>query len=181
MAWMVLPRPISSAINARPARAANNAPCFWYGYNGTRSSFAIAASVSPRMLTEVEAAIAWLRQRYARVACAGLSIGGRLSLMSSADCMAAMSPAVVVAEVSPQGNKVLIGPPWLTRFEKARITGSRALQLSLGAPPLIKVPELATSSIALAVMEIDNKALPISIRRILPNGMYQDIPIEWMK
>lgn len=84
-------------------------------------------------------------------------------------------------EVEPQGNKVLIGPPWLTRFEKARITGARSLQLSLGAPPLIKVPEDAKSSIMLAVKEIEQKALPISIRRILPNGTYQDIPIEWMR
>lgn len=84
-------------------------------------------------------------------------------------------------EIGPQGNKVLIGPPWLTRFERARITGSRSLQLSLGAPPLIKVPEQAKSSIMLAVEEIDHKALPISIRRILPNGIYQDIPTEWMK
>lgn len=84
-------------------------------------------------------------------------------------------------EIDGQGSKVLIGPPWLTRFEKARITGSRSLQLSLGAPPLIKVPAEARSSIMLAVEEIDQKALPISIRRILPNGMYQDIPIDWMK
>ena len=84
-------------------------------------------------------------------------------------------------EIPAQGSKVLIGPPWLTRFEKARITGSRSLQLSLGAPPLIKVPTEARSSIMLAVAEIDQKALPISIRRILPNGAYQDIPIDWMK
>lgn len=84
-------------------------------------------------------------------------------------------------EIEAQGSKVRIGPPWLTRFEKARITGSRSLQLSLGAPPLIKVPEHAKSSIMLAVEEIDMKALPISIRRVLPNGTYQDIPIEWMK
>ena len=84
-------------------------------------------------------------------------------------------------EVLAQGSKVLIGPPWLTRFERARITGSRSLQLSLGAPPLIKVPEQAKSSIMLAVEEIDRKALPISIRRVLPNGMFQDIPIDWMK
>src|SRR5690606_38352563 len=82
-------------------------------------------------------------------------------------------------EIEAQGNRVLIGPPWLTRFEKARITGSRSLQLSLGAPPLIKVPEDARSSIMLAVEEIEQKALPISIRRILPNGTYQDIPIDW--
>jgi len=83
-------------------------------------------------------------------------------------------------EVTAQGSKVLIGPPWLTRFERARITGSRSLQLSLGAPPLIKVPEQAKSSIMIAVEEIDRKALPISIRRVLPNGMFQDIPIDWM-
>lgn len=84
-------------------------------------------------------------------------------------------------EIAPRGNEVLIGPPWLTRFERARITGSRALQLSLGAPPLIKAPEHATSSIMLAVIEIERKVLPISIRRILPNGTYQDIPTDWMK
>ena len=84
-------------------------------------------------------------------------------------------------EIPAQGNKVLVGPPWLTRFERARITGSRSLQLSLGAPPMIKVPNDANSSIALAVAEIEHKALPISIRRILPNGQYQDIPTDWMR
>ena len=84
-------------------------------------------------------------------------------------------------EIPAQGNKVLIGPPWLTRFERARITGSRALQVSLGAPLLIKIPEHATSSIALAIAEIEQKALPISIRRVLPNGQYQDIPTDWMR
>jgi DNA-directed RNA polymerase I, II, and III subunit RPABC2 len=84
-------------------------------------------------------------------------------------------------EIPSQGTKVLIGPPWLTRFERARITGSRSLQLSLGAPPMIKVPVEANSSIALAVAEIEHKALPISIRRILPNGQYQDIPTDWMR
>jgi DNA-directed RNA polymerases I, II, and III subunit RPABC2 len=84
-------------------------------------------------------------------------------------------------EVEAQGHKVLIGPPWLTRFERARITGARSLQLSLGAPPLTKVPEDASSSILVAVGEIEQKALPISIRRILPSGTYQDIPINWLK
>ena len=38
-------------------------------------------------------------------------------------------------EITGKG-KIQIGPPTLTRFEKARIMGARALQLSLGAPPL---------------------------------------------
>ena len=84
-------------------------------------------------------------------------------------------------EIDTHENKVLIGPVWLTRFERARITGARSLQLSLGAPPLVKVPENATSSIAVAVEELEQKALPISIRRILPTGTYQDIALEWLK
>jgi DNA-directed RNA polymerases I, II, and III subunit RPABC2 len=84
-------------------------------------------------------------------------------------------------EIEPQNNKILIGPTWLTRFERARITGARSLQLSLGAPPLVQVPEDVNSSIAVAIEEIEQKALPISIRRILPTGTYQDIPMEWLK
>lgn len=84
-------------------------------------------------------------------------------------------------EIDTHENKVLIGPAWLTRFERARITGARSLQLSLGAPPLVKVPENATSSIAVAVEELEQKALPISIRRILPTCTYQDIALEWLK
>ena len=84
-------------------------------------------------------------------------------------------------EIDAHDNKVLIGPAWLTRFERARITGARSLQLSLGAPPLVKVPENATTSIAVAVEELQQKALPISIRRILPSGTYQDISLEWLK
>jgi hypothetical protein len=52
---------------------------------------------------EMESAIAYARRMWKRVACGGISLGGRLSLMSSADCMVAISPAVV-AEISPQGK-----------------------------------------------------------------------------
>ncbi|HZB16221.1 MAG TPA: DNA-directed RNA polymerase subunit K, partial [Nitrososphaeraceae archaeon] len=84
-------------------------------------------------------------------------------------------------EIAAKGNQVLIGPQRLTRFERARITGARSLQLSLGAPSLIRIPNDVRNSISLAIAELDLKALPISIRRVLPNGIYQDIPIDWMK
>jgi DNA-directed RNA polymerases I, II, and III subunit RPABC2 len=82
-------------------------------------------------------------------------------------------------EIFSKENKILIGPARLTRFEKARITGARSLQLSLGAPTLCKIPTEMTDTIMIAKFELDKKTLPISIRRILPNGLYQDIPIEW--
>jgi DNA-directed RNA polymerases I, II, and III subunit RPABC2 len=84
-------------------------------------------------------------------------------------------------EIAPSGKLVLVGPHSLTRFERARITGARSLQLSLGAPSLISVPADVKDSVSLATLELDAKALPISIRRVLPNGLYQDIPIEWLK
>ena len=83
-------------------------------------------------------------------------------------------------EISSE-KRVLIGPSRLTRFERARISGARSLQLSLGAPSLIRVPNDVRDSITLAVAELDLKALPISIRRILPNGLYQDISINILK
>jgi DNA-directed RNA polymerase I, II, and III subunit RPABC2 len=84
-------------------------------------------------------------------------------------------------EIISKGAEVLIGPRALTRFERARIIGARSLQLSLGAPFMIVVPADVRDSISLATTELSLKALPISIRRILPNGLYQDIPIDWLK
>lgn len=84
-------------------------------------------------------------------------------------------------EVASQDSQVLIGPPTLTRFERARIIGARSLQLSLGAPTLVDSSKKFNDTISIAVAELDLKVLPISIRRILPNGLYQDIPIDWLK
>ena len=74
-------------------------------------------------------------------------------------------------------NKILMGPPTLTRFEKARIMGARALQLSLGAPPFIDIPENATTSLQIAMEELDQRVIPITIRRVQPNGDFQNIPL----
>ena len=84
-------------------------------------------------------------------------------------------------EVASRDSQVLIGPPTLTRFERARIIGARSLQLSLGAPTLVDSSKRFNDTISIAVAELDLKVLPISIRRILPNGLYQDIPIDWLK
>jgi DNA-directed RNA polymerase I, II, and III subunit RPABC2 len=78
-------------------------------------------------------------------------------------------------------KKILIGPPKLTRFERARIVGARALQISMGAPLLIEVPEGLRASVDLAMKELEGGVLPITIRRRLPDGTYQDIPVQWLK
>ena len=77
-------------------------------------------------------------------------------------------------------NEVSIGPTKLTRFERARIVGARALQIAMGAPILIEVPEGRVGPIDIALLELDSGILPITIRRTLPNGIYQDIPLKWL-
>jgi DNA-directed RNA polymerases I, II, and III subunit RPABC2 len=74
--------------------------------------------------------------------------------------------------------RILIGPPQLTRFERARIIGARSLQLALGAPPFIRVSPSIHSPIDIAVAELAAKVLPINIRRTLPDGQYEDIPLD---
>ena len=81
-------------------------------------------------------------------------------------------------EISGKG-KVQMGPPTLTRFEKARIMGARALQLSLGAPTFIQIPDTAKTSLDIAMEELEQRVIPIIIRRSLPNGDYQNIPINY--
>ena len=81
-------------------------------------------------------------------------------------------------EISGKG-KIKLGPPTLTRFEKARIMGARALQLSLGAPPFIEIPSSAKTSLDIALAELEQRIIPIVIRRRLPNGDYQNIPIDF--
>ncbi len=81
-------------------------------------------------------------------------------------------------EISGKG-KIQLGPPTLTRFEKARIMGARALQLSLGAPPFIEIPSSAKTSLDIALAELEQRIIPIVIKRRLPNGDYQNIPISF--
>jgi len=86
-----------------------------------------------------------------------------------------------IVEIPVEKGKITIGPPTLTRFEKARIAGARALQLSLGAPPFIPIPKTARISLDIAMEELEKRVIPIVIKRVLPNGDYQNIPIDYFK
>jgi DNA-directed RNA polymerase subunit K len=50
-----------------------------------------------------------------------------------------------------------------SRFEKARIIGSRALQISMGAPVDIEVPEEIIDPVIIAQMEYDQQVIPITV------------------
>jgi DNA-directed RNA polymerase I, II, and III subunit RPABC2 len=84
-------------------------------------------------------------------------------------------------------EKVEVGPPKLTRFEKARIVGARSLQISMGAPILLALDESLSgggtglnSPIDIALRELAEGILPMTVRRTLPDGTFQDIPLKWL-
>ncbi len=51
----------------------------------------------------------------------------------------------------------------LTKYEIARIIGARALQLSMGAPPLIKVKDGSKTFIQVAEEELEKKTIPLVV------------------
>jgi DNA-directed RNA polymerase subunit K/omega len=56
----------------------------------------------------------------------------------------------------------------LTRYEKARIIGARALQLSMGAPTLIKISGDFMEPLSIAIKELELGIMPITAKRNMP-------------
>lgn len=64
-------------------------------------------------------------------------------------------------------------PMKFTRFEKARVIGSRALQIGMGAPPLVKLSEsdmekIKYNPVEIAKMEYEKGIIPITVKRPYP-------------
>ena len=61
-----------------------------------------------------------------------------------------------------------------TKYEKARMIGARALQISMGAPSLLKLEAKDYAAykynpIKIATLEYDKDILPIAVRRPFPD------------
>lgn len=64
-------------------------------------------------------------------------------------------------------------PAKQTKYEIARMIGSRALQIAMGAPFLLKLNEkdlekVAYNPVEIAKLEFEKGALPITVKRVLP-------------
>jgi len=72
-------------------------------------------------------------------------------------------------------NGVIIDPlhqsvPFITRYEKAKILGERAKQLSSGAKPFVEVEDNIIDEYLIALKEFNEKKIPFIIKRPMPNG-----------
>jgi len=60
-----------------------------------------------------------------------------------------------------------------TKYETARLIGSRALQISMGAPFMVKISEsdlekIGFNPIEIAKLELENNVLPITVKKFVP-------------
>mmetsp|Transcript_108160 Transcript_108160/g.209385 ORF Transcript_108160/g.209385 Transcript_108160/m.209385 type:complete len:122 (-) Transcript_108160:94-459(-) len=63
--------------------------------------------------------------------------------------------------------------PYLTKYEKARILGARALQLSMNAPVMVEL-DGETDPLLIAEKELIQRVIPFVVRRFLPDGTFED-------
>ena len=66
-----------------------------------------------------------------------------------------------------------ITTPYMTKFERARILGTRALQISMNAPVMVEL-EGETDPLHIALKELRERKIPTTVRRFLPDGSFED-------
>jgi DNA-directed RNA polymerases I, II, and III subunit RPABC2 len=64
--------------------------------------------------------------------------------------------------------------PLMTIYEKAKILGIRAEMIARGAEPMISVPANVDRAFDIAKMELEQKKIPLLVRRYNPDGSYED-------
>ncbi|KAI1788806.1 subunit common to RNA polymerase I [Ganoderma leucocontextum] len=77
------------------------------------------------------------------------------------------------AQGERQPNKVRMTTPYLTKYERARVLGTRALQISMNAPVLVPL-DGETDALQIAIKELSQRKIPLIIRRYLPDGSFED-------
>lgn len=92
------------------------------------------------------------------------------------DYIESVIPKVPLQVIPPGGDKADSNHrtyPFITVYERTKIIGLRANQLSQGAKPFIEVPPHITDVRDIARLELEQKRLPFIIKRPLPDGSYE--------
>ncbi len=69
---------------------------------------------------------------------------------------------------------------YLTKFEKIRVLGARATQISDGAPSTVDITGL-TDAMEIAKKELAERKLPMVIQRVYPDGTVVELRVMDMK
>merc|ERR1719472_675349 len=66
---------------------------------------------------------------------------------------------------------------YMTKYERARVLGTRALQISMGAPVMVVLAG-ETDPLEIANKELQSKKIPLMVRRYLPDGSFEDWGVD---
>jgi DNA-directed RNA polymerase I, II, and III subunit RPABC2 len=66
---------------------------------------------------------------------------------------------------------------YMTKYERARVVGTRALQISMNAPIMVDI-EGETDALKIAQKELRLRKIPMIIRRYLPDNSYEDWSLD---
>ncbi|CAL8264713.1 DNA-directed RNA polymerases I, II, and III subunit RPABC2 [Gadus morhua] len=81
--------------------------------------------------------------------------------------------AVLPAGSGSGANAKRITTVYMTKYERARVLGTRALQIAMCAPVMVEL-EGETDPLQIAMKELKCRKIPIIIRRYLPDNSYED-------
>lgn len=87
---------------------------------------------------------------------------------------------IPLSSVPPENDTNHRSLPFLSIFEKTKILGMRTNQLAQGARPFITVPEYITDVNEIARLELEQRRLPIIIKRHMPDGSYEKFRLSDM-
>ena len=81
-------------------------------------------------------------------------------------------------EIPREPQKERVTTRFLTKYEKARIIGARALQISKNAPIMVEIEPGEWDPLKIAEKELIARKIPFLIRRYLPDNSYEDWRVE---
>jgi DNA-directed RNA polymerase I, II, and III subunit RPABC2 len=76
-----------------------------------------------------------------------------------------------------KANVERISSKYMTKYVRARVLGTRAMQISRNSPILVELEPHETDPLVIAEKELREKKIPFIIRRYLPDGSYEDWPV----
>lgn len=83
-----------------------------------------------------------------------------------------------IKSAKPAAKEERITTQYLTKYEKARVLGARALQISRNAPVMVDLEPGEWDPLEIAEKELHAKKIPFIIRRYLPNNTYEDWRVD---
>jgi DNA-directed RNA polymerase I, II, and III subunit RPABC2 len=69
----------------------------------------------------------------------------------------------------------------MNKYEKAKILGARASQISRNAPVFVDVEENMVDPLDIAEKELKEKKIPFIVRRYLPDGRFEDFKVDELR